>query len=73
MFAPKGTPKDVVDKLAHALGQALDDPGVSKRIADLGGSLPSKDERTPAKFDAFVKAEIARWSPILKTANTQAK
>jgi putative tricarboxylic transport membrane protein len=73
MFAPKGTPKDVVDKLAHALGQALDDPGVSKRIADLGGSLPSKDERTPAKFDAFVKAEIARWSPILKTANTTAQ
>jgi tripartite-type tricarboxylate transporter receptor subunit TctC len=73
MFAPKGTPKDVVDKLAHALGQALDDPDVRKRIADLGGSLPSKDERTPAKFDAFVKAEIARWSPILKAANVEAK
>jgi tripartite-type tricarboxylate transporter receptor subunit TctC len=73
MFAPKGTPKDVVDKLAHALDQALDDPGVRKRIADLGGSLPSKDERTPAKFDAFVKAEIARWSPILKAANVEAK
>jgi hypothetical protein len=40
---------------------------------DLGGSLPSKDERTPAKFDAFVKAEIARWSPILKAANVEAK
>jgi tripartite-type tricarboxylate transporter receptor subunit TctC len=73
IFAPKGTPKDVIDKLARALDQALDDPGVNKRLADLGGSLPTKDERTPAKFDAFVKAEIARWSPILKAANTEAK
>ena len=69
MFAPKGTPKDVVVKLARALDRALDDRGVKKRLADLGGSLPRKDERTPAKFDAFVKAEIARWAPILKTAN----
>ncbi len=73
IFAPKGTPKEIVDKLAHALDQALDDPGVKKRLADLGGSLPSKDERSPAKFDAFVKAEIARWSPILKAANVEAK
>jgi tripartite-type tricarboxylate transporter receptor subunit TctC len=73
IFAPKGTPRDIIDKLARALDQALDDPGVKKRLADLGGSLPSKDERTPAKFDAFVKAEIARWSPILKAANTEAK
>ena len=43
-------------------------PAVQKRLADLGGSIPAKDERDPAKFDAFVKAEIARWSPILKAA-----
>ena len=73
IFAPKGTPKDIVDKLATALDQTLDDPGVRKRLSDLGGSLPGKDERTPAKFDAFVKAEIARWSPILKAANVEAK
>ena len=73
IFAPKGTPKDVVDKLARALDQALDDPGVKDRLANLGGSIPAKDERTPAKFDAFVRAEIARWSPILKAANVEAK
>ena len=73
IFAPKGTPKDVVDKLARALDQALDDPGVKDRLANLGGSIPAKDERTPAKFDAFVQAEIARWSPILKAANVEAK
>ena len=70
IFAPKGTPKAVVDKLADAIDKALDDPAVKKRLDELGGSVPRKDERTPAKFDSFVKAEIARWSPILKAANT---
>jgi tripartite-type tricarboxylate transporter receptor subunit TctC len=73
IFAPKGTSKDIIDKLAAALDKALDNPVVQQRLADLGGSLPSKEERTPAKFDGFVKAEIARWSPILKAANIEAK
>jgi tripartite-type tricarboxylate transporter receptor subunit TctC len=68
IFAPKGVPKEVVDRLADALDKSLDDPAVQKRLADLGGSIPAKDERSPAKFDAYVKAEIARWSPILKAA-----
>jgi tripartite-type tricarboxylate transporter receptor subunit TctC len=46
---------------------------VKKRLVELGGSIPAKAERTPAKFDSFVKAEIARWSPILKAASTEAK
>jgi tripartite-type tricarboxylate transporter receptor subunit TctC len=69
IFAPKGTPKDVITRLAAALDKALDDPGVKKRIADLGGTIPTKQERTPATFDKMVKAEIARWSPILKAAS----
>ena len=73
IFAPKGTPPEVIDKLAAALDQALDDPGVQVRLADLGGSLPAKDERTPAKFASFVHADIARWSPILRAANVEAK
>src|SRR5258707_9986903 len=73
IFAPKGTPKAIIDKLAGAVDQALNDSGVKTRLADLGGSLPSKDERTPAKFSGFVKAEIARWCPILKAANTEGK
>src|SRR5262249_6030337 len=47
IFAPKGTPKPVIDKLAPALEQALDNPAVQERLADLGGSLPTKGERTP--------------------------
>jgi tripartite-type tricarboxylate transporter receptor subunit TctC len=73
MFAPKGTPKDIVDKLAEALNQALDDPAVRNRIAELGGSIQPKEQRTPEKFAAFVKAEIARWAPILKAASASAQ
>jgi tripartite-type tricarboxylate transporter receptor subunit TctC len=73
IFAPKDTPKEIVDKLAAALDKALDDADVKKRLAELGGSLPAKDARTPEKFSAFVRAEIARWSPILKAADTGAK
>jgi tripartite-type tricarboxylate transporter receptor subunit TctC len=73
IFAPKGTPKEIVDKLADALDKSLDDPTVAKRLAELGGSIPPKAERTPAKFDAFVRAEIARWSPILRSSTVGAK
>jgi len=69
IFAPKGTPKEVVAKLANALDKALDDPSVRKRLAELGGSIPAKQERTPASFARLVKGEIARWSPILKAAS----
>ena len=68
IFAPKGTPAPVVAKLAEALDKALDDASVQKRINDLGGSIPGKAERTPVAFDKYVKAEIARWAPVLKAA-----
>jgi tripartite-type tricarboxylate transporter receptor subunit TctC len=73
IFAPKGTPSDIIDKLAAVLDRSLDDPEVKAKLVDLGGSIPSKDERTPAKFDNFVKVEIARWSPVLKAASVGEK
>ena len=69
IFAPKGASKEVVTKLAAALDKALDDPAVKKRLGDLGASIPAKAERNPATFDRLVKAEIVRWSPILKAAS----
>jgi tripartite-type tricarboxylate transporter receptor subunit TctC len=69
IFAPKGTPKEIIAKLAAALDKALDDRLVRKRLAELGGSIPAKQERTPVSFARLVKAEIARWSPILKAAS----
>ena len=55
IFAPKGTPKPIVDKLAAALDKSLDDPGVKAKVAELGGSIPPTSERTPAKFGRFVQ------------------
>jgi len=69
IFAPKGTPTPIVDKLAAALDQSLDTPVVKEKVAELGGSIPAKSERTPATFSRFVNAEIARWLPILNAAS----
>ena len=55
LFAPKGTPPEVIAKLADALDKALDEPAVRERLAQLGGSIPAKAERNPAAFDRFVR------------------
>ena len=68
MFAPKGTPKPIVDKLNAALGKALDDPNTRKRLLDLGSVLPEGEARSPGALAELVKSEIARWTPIIKTA-----
>jgi putative tricarboxylic transport membrane protein len=70
-FAPKGTPKPVVDKLADALDKALDDETTRKRLQVLGVDIPDKAKRGPAPFLALVKSEIDRWSPIIKAAGVQ--
>jgi tripartite-type tricarboxylate transporter receptor subunit TctC len=68
MFAPKDTPKDVVDKLAATLDKALDDPTVKARLLELGSIIPDKDGRTPGALQKLVESEVARWLPILKDA-----
>ena len=72
LFAPKGTPKDIVTRLNQALGMALDDDATRKRLLDLGGVIPSKQERTPAYLGDFVKKEVDRWTPILKAGGVVA-
>jgi tripartite-type tricarboxylate transporter receptor subunit TctC len=73
IFAPKGTPKPVAAKLSNALNKALDDPAVIKRLADLGGTVPAKDERGPEHLEQVLKADIGRWNPILKQAMAESK
>jgi tripartite-type tricarboxylate transporter receptor subunit TctC len=70
LFAPKGTPGEVIAKLADALDKSLDEPAVRETLAKLGGTVPAKAERNPAAFDRFVRSEIARWAPILAAART---
>ena len=66
LFAPKGTPKDVVAKLTDALDKALSDAATRKRLEDLGGVIPEGKERGGAHLAAFVKTEMDRWNKAFK-------
>jgi tripartite-type tricarboxylate transporter receptor subunit TctC len=73
LFAPKGTPKDVVAKLNAALVKALDDGATRQRLLALGATLPDAAGRTPEALGTLVKNEVARWTPILKAAGAVAQ
>jgi tripartite-type tricarboxylate transporter receptor subunit TctC len=66
MFAPKGTPKEALDKLNAAVVKALDDENVRKRLLELGSVIPTKEQRTPAELASLVKKEMERWGKVLK-------
>jgi len=68
LFAPRGTPKDIVTKLNETLVKALDDEATRKRLLDLGSVIPDKGGRSPQALNNLVKSEVARWTPILKAA-----
>ena len=69
LFGPKNTPKDVVAKLSAAAMDAIADPAVRVRLADLGVDIPSRDQQTPEALAALQRAEIEKWWPIIKAAN----
>ncbi|MBQ0821691.1 tripartite tricarboxylate transporter substrate binding protein BugD [Microvirga terrae] len=73
VFAPKGTPPDVVKKLSDALIKSLEDENTKKRLLDLGGVLPTASERTPEGLQKLVESEVARWTPVLKAAGATAE
>ncbi|WP_332697910.1 tripartite tricarboxylate transporter substrate-binding protein [Bosea sp. (in: a-proteobacteria)] len=68
LTAPKGTPKEIVDKLVDALDKALNDETVKKRLLDLGTVIPSAEERKPAGFAALIKRDADKLSPVLAAA-----
>jgi tripartite-type tricarboxylate transporter receptor subunit TctC len=72
LYAPKGTPKPVIDKLVAAMQAALKDADVQKRFSDLGAVTFPADKQTPAALEAHVKAEIAKWAPIIQKAGVYA-
>jgi tripartite-type tricarboxylate transporter receptor subunit TctC len=73
LFAPKGTPKEVIAKLNAALVDTLADPSVRKRLEDLGLDVASREQQKPEGLAAFQKAEIERWWPIIKAAGIKAQ
>jgi tripartite-type tricarboxylate transporter receptor subunit TctC len=72
LYAPKGTPKPVVDALTKALQAALKDNNVKQRFAELGAEPVAENRATPAALRAHLKAEIDKWSPIIKKAGVYA-
>jgi tripartite-type tricarboxylate transporter receptor subunit TctC len=71
LWAPKGTPKEIVDKLNAAAVDALNDPAVRKQLENLGLQMPPQDQLTPQALGAWQKAEIAKWWPVIKAANVK--
>jgi tripartite-type tricarboxylate transporter receptor subunit TctC len=69
LWVPRGTPKNIVAKLNAAVVDALADPGVGSRLADLGQEIFPRDQQTPEALGSFQRAEIEKWWPIVKAAN----
>jgi len=72
LYAPKGTPKPVIEKLTKALQAAVQDPNVATRLAELGTEPVSVDRATPEALGKHVKSQIDLWSPIIKKAGVYA-
>jgi len=72
LYAPKGTPKPVLDKLVASMQEALRDETVRKRFADLGAETYPADKQTPAALQAHLKAEIEKWAPLINKAGQYA-
>ena len=69
LWAPKGTPKNVIARLNDAVVKAFADPVVAKRLTDLGQDLPAREQMNPQALAAFHKSEIDKWWPLIKGAN----
>ena len=72
LYAPKGTPKPVIDKLVAALQQALKDPAVGAKFTELGAVTFPPDQQNPAALQKHLKAEVDKWAPIIKKAGVYA-
>ncbi len=72
MYAPKGTPPAVLDKIGIALRAAMQDPAVKQRLTDLSSDIVSADRMTPLGLKSFLESETAKWGPVIKKAGIYA-
>jgi tripartite-type tricarboxylate transporter receptor subunit TctC len=73
LFAPRGTPKDIIGKLNAAAVEGLADPAVRSRLADLGMEIFPRERQTPEALGALVRADAAKWWPIIKEFGIKAE
>ncbi len=72
MYAPKGTPPAVLDKVGVALRAAMQDPAVKQRLSDLSSDIVSAEKMTPDGLKSFLESETAKWGPVIKKAGIYA-
>ena len=72
-FAPKGTPKEAVAKLSAAAMEALSDPVLRKRLAEIGQDIYPREQQTPDALAALQKADLEKWTPIIKATGIKAE
>src|SRR5262245_48352077 len=73
LWAPKGTPKDVIDKLNDAAVKTLQDQALRAKLVDLAQEIFARDQLTPQALGAFQQGEIDKWWPIIKAAGIKAE
>ena len=72
LFAPRGTPRDIINKLNAAVVEALADPVVQSRLTEFGGEIVPREQQTPEALAARQKADAEKWWPIMKAAGIRA-
>lgn len=72
VYAPKGTPKDVIDRLNKSIRTAFSEAALNKRFEDMGVMIPEKARLQPSALGEHLKAEVDRWNPVIKAAGAKA-
>lgn len=73
LYAPKGTPASVIERLNKAMRVAFSEPGLIKRFQDMGVVIPQGDQLKPETLGQHTAAEIKRWDPVIKAAGAKAE
>ena len=72
VYAPKGTPKEALDRLNAALRAALKDPDVASKFAELGAQVVPESKQSPAGLRDWLRSEIDKWQPVIRKAGVYA-